>query len=109
MDRDPENLDPNFAKQIIAETFSQAVFDSLITFSYEGDFIPLLASEFGFTSDNTLEFKLREGITFHNGEPFNAGIGDDLGGEDAGPRRGIASHQELPPASPRSRSSTTTT
>ena len=72
VDRDPENLDPNFAKQIIAETFSQAVFDSLITFSYEGDFIPLLASEFGFTSDNTLEFKLREGITFHNGEPFNA-------------------------------------
>ena len=72
VDRDPENLDPNFAKQIIAETFSQAVFDSLITFSYEGAFIPLLASEFGFTSDNTLEFKLREGITFHNGEPFNA-------------------------------------
>ena len=72
VDRDPENLDPNFAKQIIAETFSQAVFDSLITFSYEGDFIPLLASEFAFTSDTTLEFWLREGITFHNGEPFDA-------------------------------------
>ncbi len=72
VDRDPENLDPNFAKQIIAETFSQAVFDSLITFSYEGDFIPLLASEFAFTSDTTLEFWLREGITFHNGETFDA-------------------------------------
>ena len=72
VDRDPENLDPNFAKQIIAETFSQAVFDSLITFSYEGDFIPLLASEFAFTSDTTLEFWLREGITFHNGEAFDA-------------------------------------
>ena len=72
VDRDPENLDPNFAKQIIAETFSQAVFDSLITFSYEGEFIPLLASEFAFTSDTTLEFWLREGITFHNGETFDA-------------------------------------
>ena len=72
VDRDVENLDPNFAKQIIAETFSQAVFDSLITFSYEGDFIPLLASEFAFTSDTTLEFWLREGITFHNGETFDA-------------------------------------
>ena len=72
VDRDPENLDPNFAKQIIAETFSQAVFDSLITFSYEGDFIPLLASDFAFTSDTTLEFWLREGITFHNGETFDA-------------------------------------
>ena len=72
VDRDPENLDPNFAKQIIAETFSQAVFDSLITFSYEGEFIPLLASEFAFTSDTTLEFWLREGVTFHNGETFDA-------------------------------------
>ena len=72
VDRDVENLDPNFAKQIIAETFSQAVFDSLITFSYEGEFIPLLASEFAFTSDTTLEFWLREGITFHNGETFDA-------------------------------------
>ena len=72
VDRDVENLDPNFAKQIIAETFSQAVFDSLITFSYGGDFIPLLASEFAFTSDTTLEFRLREGITFHNGETFDA-------------------------------------
>lgn len=72
VDRDVENLDPNFAKQIIAETFSQAVFDSLITFSYEGDFIPLLASKFEFTSDTTLEFWLREGITFHNGETFDA-------------------------------------
>ena len=72
VDRDPENLDPNFAKQIIAETFSQAVFDSLITFSYDGEFIPLLASEFAFTSDTTLEFWLREGITFHNGETFDA-------------------------------------
>lgn len=72
VDRDVENLDPNFAKQIIAETFSQAVFDSLITFSYEGDFIPLLASEFAFTSDTTLEFWLRDGITFHNGETFDA-------------------------------------
>ena len=72
VDRDVENLDPNFAKQIIAETFSQAVFDSLITFSYEGEFIPLLASEFAFTSDTTLEFWLREGVTFHNGETFDA-------------------------------------
>ena len=72
VDRDVENLDPNFAKQIIAETFSQAVFDSLITFSYDGEFIPLLASEFAFTSDTTLEFWLREGITFHNGETFDA-------------------------------------
>nr|WP_198670676.1 ABC transporter substrate-binding protein [Oceanicella sp. SM1341] len=38
------------------------------TGEYEGN----LATEWTWVDDTTIEFKLREGVTFHNGEPFNA-------------------------------------
>ncbi|MET3600791.1 ABC transporter substrate-binding protein [Martelella mangrovi] len=50
-----------------------SVWDGLLyrnpeTGEYEGN----LATEWEWVDDVTLEFKLREGVTFHNGEPFNA-------------------------------------
>lgn len=52
---------------------NHAVWDGLLyrnpgTREYEGN----LATEWKWVDDVTLEFKLREGVTFHNGEPFNA-------------------------------------
>ena len=49
------------------------VWDSLLfknpdTLAFE----PLLAKAFTFVDDTTLDFELREGVTFHNGEPFDA-------------------------------------
>ncbi|PWG73287.1 ABC transporter substrate-binding protein, partial [Enterococcus hirae] len=39
----------------------------------EGELVPGLAAEMPTQVDDvTWEFKLREGITFHNGEPFDA-------------------------------------
>lgn len=37
-----------------------------------GAFAGNLAERFGWVDDTTLELVLREGITFHNGETFNA-------------------------------------
>ena len=34
--------------------------------------VPCLAESYQFIDANTIEFKLRKGIRFHNGEPFNA-------------------------------------
>lgn len=52
---------------------SMHVFDNLIyrnpkTFEYE----PLLATSWEYIDDKTLEFKLREGVTFHDGSPLTA-------------------------------------
>ncbi|MFC4670992.1 ABC transporter substrate-binding protein [Seohaeicola nanhaiensis] len=37
-----------------------------------GDYLPCLATEWEWVDDKTLKLKLREGVTFHNGEAFNA-------------------------------------
>ncbi|SMX27909.1 Glutathione-binding protein GsiB precursor [Pelagimonas phthalicica] len=52
---------------------ARAIWDGLlyrdpVTGEYKGN----LATEWKWIDDVTLELKLREGVTFHNGEPFNA-------------------------------------
>ena len=37
---------------------------------------PMLATEWKIVNDTTWEFKLRKGVKFHNGEPFNGGLGE---------------------------------
>ena len=49
------------------------VWDSLLYKNPETlEFEPLLAESYRFLDEATIEFKLRKGITFHNGEPFDA-------------------------------------
>ena len=51
-------------------TFLQAVFDPLIGAMPNGRFVYLLAEDLEMTADfKRATFRLREGITFHNGEP----------------------------------------
>lgn len=48
------------------------VFDTLIKFTPELEPIPGLAESWDFEDDTTLVLHLREGVTFHDGTPFNA-------------------------------------
>lgn len=46
--------------------------EPLIDFADDGSLVGRLATDWEFVDDTTIRFNLREGVTFHNGEPFNA-------------------------------------
>lgn len=49
------------------------VWDSLLFKDPETlEFKPLLAKSYTFVDETTMDFELRQGVTFHNGEPFDA-------------------------------------
>jgi peptide/nickel transport system substrate-binding protein len=50
------------------------VFEHLIEIDRDGKLIPGLATSWQWLNDRTLEFKLRQGVKFHNGEIFDAEI-----------------------------------
>ena len=50
------------------------VFEHLIEVDKVGNLVPRLATSWRWLDDRTVEFKLRQGVTFHNGEIFDAEI-----------------------------------
>ena len=50
------------------------VFEHLIELDKEGKLVPGLATGWRWLDDRTLEVTLRQGVTFHNGEGFDAEI-----------------------------------
>ncbi len=48
------------------------IYDSLIKLTPDGKYIPALATEWKTTDYKTITFKLRNDVTFHNGEKFTA-------------------------------------
>jgi peptide/nickel transport system substrate-binding protein len=72
-DQTPENIDPYFNNVRIGVIIAANVWDTLVyrdpnTNEYKGQ----LAKSWKQIDDRTLEFELREGIKFHNGEEFDA-------------------------------------
>jgi ABC-type transport system substrate-binding protein len=50
------------------------VFEHLLELDKAGTLVPRLATGWQWLDDRTLEVMLRQGVTFHNGEPFDAEI-----------------------------------
>lgn len=49
------------------------VFEALINYTAEGEMIPCLATEWSYSADGkTLDFKIRKGVKFSNGDPLTA-------------------------------------
>src|SRR5919112_3382075 len=72
-DQAPENVDPFFNNVRIGVIIGQHVWDTLVyrdpnTGEYKGQ----LATAWRQIDDKTIEFDLRQGIKFHNGEEFDA-------------------------------------
>jgi ABC-type transport system substrate-binding protein len=50
------------------------VFEHLLKFDKDGQLVPRLATSWRWLDDRSLEFTLRQGVKFHNGEVFDASI-----------------------------------
>ena len=46
--------------------------EGLLTTDTNNNLIPCLAEDWRWINDQTIEFRLRKGVIFHNGEEFNA-------------------------------------
>ena len=71
--QDPGNWDPIATFLVSWGAVGSQVFDGLIMRTPDMKLVPGLATKWEFLDNNTkLRFTLREGVKFHNGEPFNA-------------------------------------
>ena len=67
------NLHPNLTSLTTDWIVLEQIMDPLIVLGSDGTFQPWLATEWSISEDGlTWTFKLREGVSFQNGEPFNA-------------------------------------
>jgi len=71
---EPTRLDPDMHRENPSTNVILHIYDALVERDWEEKIVPDLAESWRFLDDNTLEFKLRKGIKFSNGEPFNAEV-----------------------------------
>jgi peptide/nickel transport system substrate-binding protein len=70
---EPKTLDPALTYEIDGWSVVYSVYDTLYQYDDNGELQPLLAASLPSVVDpKTYEIKLRPGISFHNGEPFDA-------------------------------------
>lgn len=70
---DPRSLSPFSSTAQQEKNISNQVVERLLNFGYEGEgFIPVLATDWEYLNEDTIRLNLREGVSFTNGEPFNA-------------------------------------
>ncbi|MFT4014427.1 MAG: ABC transporter substrate-binding protein [Paracoccus sp. (in: a-proteobacteria)] len=71
---DVQTLDPHAYNENITHAFNHQIYEPLVARSDDGKLIPVLATEWqNLADDPTIwEFKLRPGVTFHDGTPFEA-------------------------------------
>ena len=69
---EPPTLDPALTYAIDGWSIVHSIYDTLVAFDATGTLTPLLAETMTWQDPLLLEFRLRSGITFHNGEPLDS-------------------------------------
>jgi peptide/nickel transport system substrate-binding protein len=70
---DPDILDPTMARTFVGRIVFAGLCDKLFDLDEKLNIVPQLATSYKWSADNkSLEIKLREGVTFHDGEKFDA-------------------------------------
>jgi peptide/nickel transport system substrate-binding protein len=73
LDDDPPQLDPHFSTAAVDRQVFHSIYDKLVDVDEELNFIPQLAEDWKISDDKkTYTLFLRQGVKFHDGEPFNA-------------------------------------
>ncbi|HST44307.1 MAG TPA: ABC transporter substrate-binding protein [Luteimonas sp.] len=70
---DPDVLDPSLARSFVGRVVFGALCDKLVDIDDKLAIVPQLATAYEWSADNkALTMKLRQGVTFHDGEKFDA-------------------------------------
>ena len=70
---DPDVLDPSLARSFVGRVVFAALCDKLLDIDEKLEIVPQLATSYEWSADNkALTLKLRPGVTFHDGEKFDA-------------------------------------
>ncbi len=73
LQEDPDVLDPDQSRTFVGRIVYASLCDKLVDITPDLEIIPMLATGWDWNDDGTeLTMTLREGVTFHDGEPFNA-------------------------------------
>lgn len=69
---DAPTLDPHGQNDTATTTATSQIYDRLVEYAPDGSVVPALAVSYEAKDDYTWEFKLREGVKFHDGSDFTA-------------------------------------
>ena len=70
---DPDTLDPATNWSFVGRHVLQALCDKVVDIDVKGQIVPMLATAWAWSEDGrALTLTIREGATFHDGEPVNA-------------------------------------
>lgn len=71
---DASSLDPAGSNDVPSSVVQTNIYETLVNRDDDNNIIPGLAVEWDAVDDSTYEFKLREGVKFHDGSDFNADV-----------------------------------
>ena len=72
LERDQDNMDPHMHFQRVGIIMNINMYDSLLHKNTKLEYEPSLATAWQALNETTWEFKLRQGVKFHNGNTFSA-------------------------------------
>ena len=73
LQEDPDVLDPAQSRTFVGRIVYTALCDKLVDITPDLKFVPQLATEWKWSDDGLqLTMKLRQGVKFHDGQPWNA-------------------------------------
>src|SRR3954451_14189038 len=64
---DAATLDPHLQWDTDSYTIYRNIFDNLLTRDASGKIVPQIATAWRYLDDTTIEFDIRQGVTFHDG------------------------------------------